>query len=83
MRDLHEWFTATLRCLPGKSALAGAIRYSLARWDALTTLPLRDGRACLDNNSAERAIRPVALGRKTTCSPGRTAGASGRPQSTA
>ena len=63
MQDLHEWFTTTLRRLPGKSALAGAIRYSLARWDALT-LPLRDGRACLDNNSAERAIRPVALGRK-------------------
>lgn len=63
MRDLHEWFTTTLRRLPGKSGLAGAIRYSLARWDALT-LSLRDGRACLDNNSAERAIRPVALGRK-------------------
>ena len=63
MRDLHEWFTTTLRRLPGKSALAGAIRYSLTRWDALT-LPLRDGRACLDNNSAERAIRPVALGRR-------------------
>jgi hypothetical protein len=63
MQHLHEWFTATLGRLPGKSALAGAIRYSLARWDALT-LPLRDGRACLDNNSAERAIRPVALGRK-------------------
>ena len=63
MRDLHDWFSATLRRLPGKSALAGAIRYSLTRWDALT-LPLRDGRACLDNNSAERAIRPVALGRK-------------------
>ncbi len=63
MRDLHEWFTATLRRLPGKGTLAGAIRYSLSRWDALT-LPLRDGRACLDNNGAERAIRPVALGRK-------------------
>lgn len=31
MRDLHAWFTTTLRRLPGKSALAGAIRYSLAR----------------------------------------------------
>ena len=63
MQELHEWFSATLRRLPGKSVLAGAIRYSLSRWEALT-LPLRDGRACLDNNSAERAIRPVALGRK-------------------
>ena len=63
MQELHDWFSATLRRLPGKSALAGAIRYSLSRWDALS-LPLRDGRACLDNNSDERAIRPVALGRK-------------------
>lgn len=63
MRDLHERLATTLRRLPGKNALAGAIRYSLARWDALT-LPLRDGRACLDNNSAKRVIRPVALGRK-------------------
>ena len=62
MQDLHDWFSATLRRLPGKSALAGAIRYSLRRWHALS-LPLQDGRACL-NNSAERAIRPVALGRK-------------------
>ena len=61
--DLHDWFTRTLLRIPAKSALAAAIRYSLSRWEALT-LPLRDGRACLDNNSAERAIRPVALGRK-------------------
>ena len=32
---------------------------------AALTLRLRDGRACLDNDSAERAIRLVALGRKT------------------
>ena len=63
MQELHEWFETNLCRLPGKSTLAGAFRYSLSRWDALT-LPLRDGRACLDNNSVERAIRPVALGRK-------------------
>ena len=63
IQELRDWFAATLRRIPGKGALAAAIRYSLTRWDALT-LPLRDGRACLDNNSAERAIRPVALGRK-------------------
>ena len=61
--ELRDWFEAKLRRIPGKGALAAAIRYSLTRWDALT-LPLRDGRACPDNNSAERAIRPVALGRK-------------------
>ncbi len=34
------------------------IRYSLKRWDALT-LVLRDGRACIDNSAAERAMRPI------------------------
>jgi hypothetical protein len=43
--------------------LAEAIRYALARWPALTRF-LDDGRIELDNNPIERAIRPIALGRK-------------------
>jgi hypothetical protein len=43
--------------------MAKAIRYSLSRWQALTTV-LRDGRACIDNSAAERAMRPVTLGRR-------------------
>jgi Transposase IS66 family/IS66 C-terminal element len=39
------------------------IRYALSRWPALC-LFLDDGRIDLDNNPVERAIRPVALGRK-------------------
>ncbi len=42
---------------------AGAIRYALARWDALTR-NVGDGRLQPDNNPVERAIRPLALGRK-------------------
>ena len=49
--------------ISGKTQMADAIRYMLTRWDALT-LVLRDGRACIDNNAAERAMRPVPLGRK-------------------
>jgi lambda family phage portal protein len=41
----------------------GMILYTLAQWTALTTV-LRDGRACLHNNAAERRMRPLALGRK-------------------
>jgi hypothetical protein len=37
--------------ISGKSDLAGAIRYALSRWEALT-LVLRNGRACIDNNAA-------------------------------
>ena len=63
MAELHTWLEATLRKISGKSDLAKAIRYTLAQWTALTTV-LRDGRACLHNNAAERQMRPLALGRK-------------------
>jgi len=44
--------------------LAKAIDYILKRWAAFT-LFLDDGRACLSNNAAERALRGIALGRKS------------------
>jgi transposase len=61
--DLRAWLEKTQARISSKSDLAGAIRYALTRWTALT-LVLRDGRACLDNNAAERAMRPMTLGRK-------------------
>jgi len=63
MANLRTWLEATLRRVSGKSDLARAIRYTLAQWTALTTV-LRDGRACLHNNAAERQMRPLTLGRK-------------------
>ena len=61
--DLAAFFDATLPRLSGKSDLAGAIRYARTRWPALTRY-LDDGRLEISNNAAERAIRPLALGRK-------------------
>jgi transposase len=61
--DLHAWLVATVRRLSKKSELAGAIRYALTRWEALCRYR-DDGRAELDNNAAERALRAIALGRK-------------------
>jgi transposase len=61
--DLKAWLEKTQARISGKSDLAGAIRYTLARWEALT-LVLRDGRTCIDNNAAERSMRPMCLGRK-------------------
>ena len=46
-----------------KSALGQAIRYALTRWPALIQYTA-DGRLGMTNNAAERAIRPVAIGRK-------------------
>jgi hypothetical protein len=43
--------------------LARALDYALKRWPAFTNL-LDDGRICLTNNVAERALRGIALGRK-------------------
>ena len=61
--QLHEWLSATHVKLSKKSELAGAIRYALTRWSSLTRYR-DDGRIEIDNNAAERALRPVALGRK-------------------
>lgn len=48
-------------------------RYALARWDGLTNV-LRDGRVCLDNSAAERAMGPVAIGRRNWTFAGSDAG---------
>lgn len=63
VQALHTWLEAQLLRVPGNSTLADAIRYALARWESLTRF-LQDGRVELDTNPVERAIRPVALGRK-------------------
>jgi transposase len=60
---MNTWLEAQLLRVPHASTLAEAIRYALARWSALTRF-LHDGRVELDTNPVERAIRPVALGRK-------------------
>jgi transposase len=61
--ELAIWLDAQLQKIPGKSDLAGAIRYARSRWGALTRY-LDDGRLEISNNAAENQIRPAALGRK-------------------
>jgi transposase len=63
IEELAAFLDATLPRLSGKSDLAIAIRYARSRWEALTRY-LADGRLEISNNAAERAIRPLALGRK-------------------
>jgi transposase len=70
---LHAWLTATLQTVSAKSELAGAIKYALVRWPALTRYR-DDGRIEIDNNSAERSIRPVVLGRRNYLFAGSDAG---------
>lgn len=63
VESLCAWLEAQLPRLPGRGKLAEAMHYALARWTGLTRF-LHDGRIELDTNPVERAIRPVALGRK-------------------
>lgn len=74
MDRLHAWLTAQLELVSGKSTLAGAIRYALRHWQGLV-LFLEDGRLELDTNVIERAIRPIALGRKNSLFAGSDGGA--------
>src|SRR4051794_19541225 len=71
---LHSWLSAQLERVSGKSALAEAIRYALRHWPGLV-LFLDDGRLELDTNTIERAIRPIALGRKNALFAGSDGGA--------
>ena len=74
VEGLHAWLTAQLGRVSGRSALAEAIRYALRHWEGLV-LFLDDGRIELDNNTVERAIRPIALGRKNVLFAGSDGGA--------
>ena len=60
---MKPWLETELGRVPARGGLAEAIRYALARWPALCRF-LDDGRVELDTNAVERAIRPIALGRK-------------------
>ncbi len=59
---MKTWREQTLATLSHKSATAKAIRYALARWEALGRF-CDDGRIEIDNNAAERSLRCVAVGR--------------------
>ncbi|MBB4300595.1 transposase [Rhizobium leguminosarum] len=61
--ELKAWIEATLSTLPQKQRLAEAMRYALSRWAALSVY-IDDGRVEIDNNIAERAMRPLGIGRK-------------------
>lgn len=61
--DLETWLQAQLPKLSGKTPLAGAIRYALGRLPKARPY-LENGILELDNNAVERAMKPVALGRK-------------------
>src|SRR5690606_7503016 len=58
------WMRAHRAGLSRANEVAKAMDYMLIRWAAFTRF-LEDGRVCLTNNAAERALRGIALGRKS------------------
>jgi transposase len=62
--DLKAWMIEQRAKLSRGADLAKAIDYLLKRWTAFTRFT-GDGRICLTNNAAERALRGIALGRKS------------------
>lgn len=71
---LEGWLREQRARLSAKSELAKAVNYSLNRWAAFTRF-LDDGRICLSNNAAERALRGVAVGRRNWTFAGSDSGA--------
>jgi transposase len=62
--ELEAWMREQRAKLSQSNDVAKAMDYMLNRWAAFTRF-LDDGRICLSNNAAERALRGIALGRKS------------------
>jgi transposase len=62
--ELETWMRESRGKLSRHNPVAKAMDYMLTRWATFTQF-LRDGRICLTNNAAERALRGIALGRKS------------------
>jgi len=61
LEELRTWMDGQL-FLP-KSPTGEAARYTRNQWEALNRY-VEDGRLAIDNNAAERLMKPVAIGRK-------------------
>jgi transposase len=61
---LEAWLRGQRSRLSRSASVAEPIDYMLKRWDRFARF-IDDGRICLSNNAAERALRGFALGRKS------------------
>jgi transposase len=62
--ELETWMRESRGKLSRHNPVAKAMDYMLTRWETFARF-LNDGRICLTNNAAERALRGIALGRKS------------------
>ncbi len=61
--EFHKWLIKSQPHVPPKSSLGRAISYALNQWPKLIKY-INDGRLNIDNNRAERAVKPFVIGRK-------------------
>ena len=61
--EFEDWMKAEQPVVLPKSPMALAFGYALGHWEALRRY-VEDGDLCIDNNAAEREIRPIAVGRR-------------------
>jgi transposase len=64
LAELETWLREPRSRMSRSASVAGPIDYMLKRWDWFARF-IEDGRVCLTNNAAERALRGFALGRKS------------------
>lgn len=74
LEEFHNWLKARIGGTPPKGLLGTAMSYALKQWDRLVVYA-DDPYVGLDNNAAENAIRPFAVGRKNWLFAGSPAGA--------
>ena len=79
--EFEGWMRAERARLSRHADIAKAMDYMLKRWPAFTRF-LDDGRICLSNNAAERALRRIALGRRSWLFAGSDRVVSALPRST-
>ena len=60
LASLETWMREKYPMLSRHDDVAKAMNYMLKRWDCFARF-IDDGRICLTNNAAERAIRPLAM----------------------
>jgi len=63
LNDFKKWLEKSIQQVLPKSAIGKAIQYSLNQWEKLSGY-IKSGDINIDNNRAERAIKPFVIGRK-------------------
>ena len=63
LKEFKIWLDKSAQQVAPKTTLGMAVAYTLRQWEKLTTYT-QHGQLSIDNNRAERAIKPFVIGRK-------------------